>query len=795
MTGAVLGTPDFMPPEQRRDAAEVDHRSDLWSLAATVYQMVTGRSPKVIRLHELPQSLQGVLAKALEDRKDARFQSARELRDAIKGSLRIAGTGSSSTIETGQCPGCGVQNDLSRKFCRGCGASLEAPCLSCTKPLPLWEEICGSCGGKQTPLADSRRQTMTGKQVEAEGLLGDYEFARAEMIATQLRDEPHPRLRFLAEWADVFLTKVERSRVEQTQHAIDAVAEAGKHEAAYDYLSAQTVLQALPAALQAAVLPGMTASVTTMLARVKAKHSETRSLESVIKERLAAKRIDDLLPMIDRFLALQPNRRDVQKIRDQLVERAERQVAGRDQAISIASTRLAEHDYEKAVTALAGIPAAMVTPEVVRLREQAEGLLRQAEVLSGRIRNAVASKEVDGLIETVDAYLAIKPADADILRLRRSLMEREEKQAAEVTSRIERALVLEKTGRCGEAHKLLSGIPESWRNDEIDTAIWRCEQAAAERNRAIAAIKAAEPGGYEAAIAAAAGYRRWLTQQDAVDTEFTSLLAEVEDAQSREVSRRKQLRLASIAVGSVLAMVLLISMGLWIRSTVRAASVAFAIKKGSWDDALKLDPANATALVGRARAKLSATPPDVNGAFSDLEQAERQPGAMAIVEPARADAHAVRAATEARAGRIDGAGEDLQVAVRGGAALSLLSLARESIAKAWLGRAERAVEKGDREAIRSATQAALAAGADGAVVASLQAKGMVLEAVAALKQGDEKSAVARILDAWLLDAPGVHAVLVRPENASLRTAVAAEYRRRFDAAVAGNDWWEALRVA
>ena len=45
MTGAVLGTPDFMPPEQRRDAAEVDHRSDLWSLAATVYQMVTGRSP------------------------------------------------------------------------------------------------------------------------------------------------------------------------------------------------------------------------------------------------------------------------------------------------------------------------------------------------------------------------------------------------------------------------------------------------------------------------------------------------------------------------------------------------------------------------------------------------------------------------------------------------------------------------------------------------------------------------------------------------------------------------------
>ena len=33
MAGAVLGTLDFMPPEQRQDASLVDARSDLWSLA------------------------------------------------------------------------------------------------------------------------------------------------------------------------------------------------------------------------------------------------------------------------------------------------------------------------------------------------------------------------------------------------------------------------------------------------------------------------------------------------------------------------------------------------------------------------------------------------------------------------------------------------------------------------------------------------------------------------------------------------------------------------------------------
>jgi serine/threonine protein kinase len=84
VAGAVLGTPDFMPPEQRRDAAEVDARSDLWSLAATLYQMVTGRSPKIIRFDLLPENLMSVLGKALEESKDDRFQTILEFRDALR---------------------------------------------------------------------------------------------------------------------------------------------------------------------------------------------------------------------------------------------------------------------------------------------------------------------------------------------------------------------------------------------------------------------------------------------------------------------------------------------------------------------------------------------------------------------------------------------------------------------------------------------------------------------------------------------------------------------------------------
>lgn len=100
----VMGTPQYMSPEQIERPGEVDHRADIYSLGVVFYQMLTGELPKS-RFEppsckvEVDVRLDEVVLRALEKEPSRRYQQVSEVRTQV---ATIAGTMSATAPETQQ---------------------------------------------------------------------------------------------------------------------------------------------------------------------------------------------------------------------------------------------------------------------------------------------------------------------------------------------------------------------------------------------------------------------------------------------------------------------------------------------------------------------------------------------------------------------------------------------------------------------------------------------------------------------------------------------------------------------
>ena len=106
-TGSMMGSPYYMSPEQVIGSKDIDHRTDLWAVGVMAYEALTGVRPfdaetvggLALQIHNaplpspsqanglLPKSVDAWFFRACARAPDQRFQSAKELADALAAAI------------------------------------------------------------------------------------------------------------------------------------------------------------------------------------------------------------------------------------------------------------------------------------------------------------------------------------------------------------------------------------------------------------------------------------------------------------------------------------------------------------------------------------------------------------------------------------------------------------------------------------------------------------------------------------------------------------------------------------
>ena len=136
MEGTVTGSPLFMSPEQASGEDRVDARSDIYSLGAVMYYMLTGQPPfmadnplKVMIAHasqevvpprqinpEIAVELEEIVLRCLEKDPDHRFQDVASLQRALRDVVLDETWSSDLAAEWWSCNGCPERKKLAAEL-------------------------------------------------------------------------------------------------------------------------------------------------------------------------------------------------------------------------------------------------------------------------------------------------------------------------------------------------------------------------------------------------------------------------------------------------------------------------------------------------------------------------------------------------------------------------------------------------------------------------------------------------------------------------------------------------------
>jgi serine/threonine protein kinase/tetratricopeptide (TPR) repeat protein len=121
-SNAIIGTPDYMSPEQAKGDSNIDSRADIYSLGIVLFETLTDQLPFISdipmdvimkqidepaprvcdRNPSLPLELNGVLARALAKDRDKRYSSLNEFMEAVIGALQSTSSNPSRLREAAE---------------------------------------------------------------------------------------------------------------------------------------------------------------------------------------------------------------------------------------------------------------------------------------------------------------------------------------------------------------------------------------------------------------------------------------------------------------------------------------------------------------------------------------------------------------------------------------------------------------------------------------------------------------------------------------------------------------------
>jgi serine/threonine-protein kinase len=186
-TGLLVGTPQYMSPEQAAGDESLGAASDIYALGAVLYELLTGVAPhtgpsvqavivKVLTQdpapigavrNGVPLHVEQAVAKALAKTPTDRFASASEFASALVSAASQASSVGGMVPSSVACPSCELDNPAGHRFCDGCGSALEKVCRSCGIAVAPDVAFCSRCGqsleaGAQPAAAAALSDTVPG---------------------------------------------------------------------------------------------------------------------------------------------------------------------------------------------------------------------------------------------------------------------------------------------------------------------------------------------------------------------------------------------------------------------------------------------------------------------------------------------------------------------------------------------------------------------------------------------------------------------------------------------------------